>query len=95
MRQRVVSDWGIQTGQFAALEANFVLKFYQFLAFILGSKFPLFPKVKLLFGAVVQYDYKVRYDQFPTQGHHLQRQQPPLSSPPTTVSPPPLISPVA
>ena len=41
MRQRGFSAWGIQIGPFAALEANFVLKFFQLLTFILGSPFLL------------------------------------------------------
>ena len=41
MRQRGFSAWGIQTGPFAACRANFVLKFFQLLTFILGSPFLL------------------------------------------------------
>ena len=44
MRLRGFCAWGIQTGSLAALEANFVLKFFQLLTFILGSPFPLFPR---------------------------------------------------
>ena len=37
MMQRIFSAWGIQIGPFAALYANFVLKFFRLLTFILGS----------------------------------------------------------
>ena len=40
MRQRVSSVWGIQTGPFAAHSVHFILNFFIFFTFILGSHFP-------------------------------------------------------
>ena len=44
MRQRSFSAWGLQTGPFAALEAHFVLKFFQLLHFHSGEPILITPE---------------------------------------------------